>query len=125
MFFKKLKLFTAVFAVLVLISQSVAAVQVSCSMIDSDNPQESMQMTAMDHSTHAMHNIPDSNSNEMMVNCCGDELCSMSNCSWIPISIAVTTAIATPPYSSVLNSHYSFPLHSTDSISPFRPPISA
>jgi len=125
MFFKKLKLLIAAFAVLALISQSVAAAQVSCSMMDSGASQSSkpMQMITMHHSAHTMHDMPDSN--EMMADCCGDDLCSMTNCFGAPTASLNLSSITVVLYSGVFNSHYSFSLHSTESISPFRPPISA
>ena len=112
-----------VFALLAFIGQSVAAVNVSCSMMADGATSSIMEdLGGMDHPAHTMQDL--SNSSQSAVDCCGDELCSMTNCLWSPTFSVATTSQSNPYATSVLNTRHSFSYLDPESRSLFRPPIS-
>ncbi|MCY4425737.1 MAG: hypothetical protein OXC05_01705 [Halieaceae bacterium] len=111
------------FALLAFVGQSVAAVNVSCSMMADGSTSSIMEdLGGMDHPAHTTHEL--SNSNQSAVACCADELCSMTNCLWSPTFSVTTTSQSNPYAGGVLNTRHSFSYLDPESRSLFRPPIS-
>jgi hypothetical protein len=109
---------------MVFIGQSVAAVNISCSMMDAETPGMG-QMVGMDHSAHTMQELADSSSKSdtSSVDCCGDALCSMSHCVGSSTFSVATSSQFDFYGTSVLNTRYSMSYLAPEALSLFRPPI--
>ncbi len=124
MLLKRLRSFITVLILLSFVGQVMAAVTVSCSMVDAEY-QDRAQMADMDHSVHAMHDLPDTSSKigVFSLDCCGDALCSMSHCIGSS-TFGITTSSQFDLYGTrVLNTRYSLSYLTPESLSLFRPPI--
>ena len=122
MLLKRLRSFITVFALLAFIGQSVAAVNVSCSMMDADAKSSGIvQMEGMDHSAQTMQDSFDSS--ESLVDCCGDGFCTMTNCLWSPALNITSASQVSSLSSSVLNTQHLSLYLGPDQLSLFRPPI--
>ncbi|UTW44211.1 hypothetical protein KFE80_07295 [bacterium SCSIO 12696] len=107
---------------IVFIGQSVAAANVSCSMLmDKDNGMAMMSMDGMDHSAHAMH-ISDSGSSSM--DCCGDEACAMNGCFGSPSAHIAAEVSYDSVQDNVFNAEYVVSYINPSPLSLLRPPIS-
>lgn len=107
---------------LTFISQSVAAVNLSCSMSDNSGEMPMSSMDSMDHSAHAMHGLADIDQPTM--DCCEDVTCPMGSCIGSPSMNATTGMQDSMPYNSVLNAEYTVSYLTPSLHSLFRPPIS-
>lgn len=106
---------------LAFLSQSVAAVNLSCVPLSNDNQSTNMLMEGMDHSAHAMPGLLDTN--QSIVDCCGQGDCSMSSCANSAVITATVSSLNSPRYASILNTEYNMSHLNPLLTSPFRPPI--
>ena len=111
------------FLVMTFIGQSIAAVNLSCSMTSSAaNQMAVMLMGGMDHSAHAMHDLADHD--QAANDCCEDDACPMNSCTGSPSMNVTAVAKDSSLYASLLNAEYSDSYLNPITLSLFRPPIS-
>ena len=111
------------FLVMTFIGQSVAAVNLSCSMTSSvENQMAVMSMGGMDHSAHAMYDLADID--QSADSCCEGDTCPMSSCLGSPSMNVAAAMQASAVYGSLLNTEYTVSYLNPSKFSLFRPPIS-
>ncbi len=114
--------------VVAFITQSVAAVNLSCTMPSNDSAMAVMSMDNMDHSAHAMHGS--SAIDQFAKNCCENDTCpegrtcTMSGCMWAPSINTAAVVKDSLVCAGLLNLEYTVSYLTPSLLSLYRPPIS-
>lgn len=110
---------------LIFIGQASASSIVSCSMMQQQVSQSSLQMSSkMDHSKHSMAemNEADSQSMTMMQDCCNDGSdCSMSGCVLLAVGNEISLQSNEFTQQNLISDYTMAPRQSLSSL--YRPPI--
>lgn len=118
---KRFKAFIVAALLLSFVGQSIAAVNASCKMMNTDmSDMDMVSMMDMDHSEQVTEMPATYESN---MDCCDGDLCTMATCLW-SFSIATSEVPNLSAQLSELYVQYSFALLDQDTLQLFRPPIS-
>ena len=121
--FKKLRSFIAALVLLAFTGQTLAAVAVACSGMETGSP-HSGPVADLGHAAHVMPDGPDSSeANASPADCCADAFCAMNHCMSAP-AFGVTAGFRFHASAAgILNTLYSLSYRPPAARSPFRPPI--
>lgn len=118
--FREPKPFIAVFALLALMGQALAGVNVSCAMADAGSP-HAEHMADRHHAAHAM--ADSSRSDASPIDCCEDPLCSTLHCGGASTVGIAADARFDLSGTGVLPTGYALLHPAPEAVPLFRPPI--
>ena len=121
--FKQLKSFIAALVLLTFTGQTLAAVAVACSGMETGSPHAG-SVADMGHAAHVMSDGPDSSETDASpVDCCADAFCVMNHCLSAP-AFGVTAGFRFHASAAgILNTAHSLSYRPPAARSLFRPPI--